>query len=85
MRRRVATNQKRKKNARATANIAATTLPYFPSYVPPPLPTLSNIPAAPDPQAIYAFAADAQELHRRRQQSARDKRRAHRSATCAPL
>src|SRR6266545_2727110 len=79
MRKRIATNQKKKKSARAIA-ATATALPPFPS-MPPPFPYYSNTFVPPDPQAIHTFMVDAQELHRRHQQSTHDKRRVRRSAT----
>jgi len=79
MRKRIATNQKKKKSARATA---ATAIPTFPS-MPSPFPYYGNPLAPSDSQAIHAFVADANELRRRHQQSTRDKRRVRRSATSA--
>jgi len=79
MRKRIAANQKRKKTARDD-HAAAMAHPTFP-FAPIPSPFSAPYPTAPDPQA---FAADAQELRRRCQQSTRDKRRARRSATSNP-
>jgi len=82
MRKRIAANQRRKKTARDdhAAAMAHPTPLFAPIHSPFSAPYLT----APDPQAFAAFAADAQELCRRRQQSTCDKRRACRSATSAP-
>ena len=74
MRKRVASNQKRKK--------AAWTMPSIP--LPFPMPSFSHpafygYQSTSNPQALMAMATDAEELRRRRQQSNRDKR-ARRSA-----
>jgi len=82
MRKRIAANQKRKKTARDD-HAAAMAHPTFP-FAPIPSPFSAPYPTAPDPQAFAAFAANAQELRHRRQQSTRDKRRARRSATSNP-
>jgi hypothetical protein len=73
MRKRVALNRRKQKEARKTPL-------YFPATVPAPSYTAFAPPAAMDPRAYAALAADAHELHRRRQQSTQDKRRVRRSA-----
>jgi len=78
----IAANQKRKKTTRddhAAAMAHPTSL-----FTPIPSPLSAPYLTALDPQAFAAFAADAQELCRRRQQSTRDKRRARHSATSKP-
>jgi hypothetical protein len=84
MRKRVALNQKRKKNAR-TAAAAATAMPppSLPS-IPTPAPFYGQYPVQTSPQVVATFMADAEELRRRRQQSNRDKRRVRRSAQSDP-
>jgi len=74
MRKRVAMNQKKKKSARVPM---LPPLPLYP-FTPTPTPQYSTT-AASGPQDFAAFAADAEELRRRRQQSIRDKRRVRRS------
>lgn len=76
MRRRVAANQRRKKDARRNTHLipasSSTAIPYHLMH--PPF-------AAPQPQVnLAALAADASELRRRQTQSARDKRRARHSS-----
>jgi hypothetical protein len=74
MRKRVASNQKRKKAARTTPSVS---LPFpTPSFS---HPAFYGYQSTPNPQALMAMATDAEELRRRRQQSNRDKR-ARRSA-----
>lgn len=79
-RKRVALNQRRKKEARCPPPVSyplAAPTSSFATFAPPL--------TAPDPRAFAALAADAQELRRRQQQSNRDKRRAHRSAVPTTL
>ena len=77
MRRRIAANQRRKKDARRNTHLlpafsSPSTIPYHLMH--PPL-------VAPQPQVnLAALAADASELRRRQTQSARDKRRARHSS-----
>ena len=73
MRKRVALNRRRQKEARKPPF-------YFPPTVPTPSYATLASPTAMDPRAYAALAADAHELHRRRQQSTQDKRRVRRSA-----
>jgi hypothetical protein len=74
MRKRVASNQKRKKAARSAPSVP---LPFpTPSFS---HPAFYGYQPTPNPQALMAMATDAEELRRRRQQSNRDKR-ARRSA-----
>ena len=76
MRRRIAANQRRKKDARRSTHLipasSSNAIPYHLMH--PPF-------VAPQPQVnLAALAADASELRRRQTQSARDKRRARHSS-----
>jgi hypothetical protein len=73
MRKRVAWNRKKEKET-------GQPLPSYLYYPTPPFPPPPTGIHPTSPEAYTAFAADAQELRRRRQQSIRDKRRARRSA-----